>query len=243
MISPQRYLTRAALRENVPAAALRELLLPSDDSARTASAHRLVWTLFGDTPDRRRDFLWREADRGVFYFLSARPPVDKHGLFEVEMPRVFAPLLKTGDRLAFELRANATIARSAGAGTRGARCDVVMNAIFHAPQGGRAAARREAVESAGVAWLIHQSHKSGFSLAASSQPATTGEGDEEAPLVSVTAYRTIKLDRPHASATLGVLDFAGILEVVDPVAFVEAVGRGFGRAKAFGCGLMLIRRA
>jgi CRISPR system Cascade subunit CasE len=34
-----------------------------------------------------------------------------------------------------------------------------------------------------------------------------------------------------------------VLEVVSPDVFLEALARGFGKAKAFGCGLMLIRRA
>ena len=39
------------------------------------------------------------------------------------------------------------------------------------------------------------------------------------------------------------LDFDGILTVNDPAAFLLALSRGFGAAKAYGCGLMLIRRA
>jgi CRISPR system Cascade subunit CasE len=34
-----------------------------------------------------------------------------------------------------------------------------------------------------------------------------------------------------------------VLEVQAPHVFVRALHRGFGKAKAFGCGLMLIRRA
>ena len=41
----------------------------------------------------------------------------------------------------------------------------------------------------------------------------------------------------------GVLDLVGTLDITDPAAFVIRLGQGFGRAKAFGCGLMLIRRA
>lgn len=40
---------------------------------------------------------------------------------------------------------------------------------------------------------------------------------------------------------IGVLDFDGVIDVVDPERFREAIGEGFGRAKAFGCGLMLLR--
>lgn len=54
---------------------------------------------------------------------------------------------------------------------------------------------------------------------------------------------------------LSVLDLEGILVVTDPAAFLDKVAlklgtasdaaaqAGFGRAKAFGCGLMLLKRA
>ena len=38
------------------------------------------------------------------------------------------------------------------------------------------------------------------------------------------------------------LDFEGILTVRDPDSFLAAIARGFGAAKSYGCGLMLIRR-
>jgi CRISPR system Cascade subunit CasE len=43
-------------------------------------------------------------------------------------------------------------------------------------------------------------------------------------------------------AMFGVVDFGGVLKVQDPPRFLVAVASGFGRARAFGCGLMLIRR-
>ena len=39
------------------------------------------------------------------------------------------------------------------------------------------------------------------------------------------------------------LDFQGVLTVGDPDSLLPAIARGFGAAKAYGCGLMLIRRA
>ena len=39
------------------------------------------------------------------------------------------------------------------------------------------------------------------------------------------------------------LDFDGLLEVREPAAILPSIARGFGAAKAYGCGLMLIRRA
>ena len=44
-------------------------------------------------------------------------------------------------------------------------------------------------------------------------------------------------------ATFSVLDLEGVLEVIDPAMFLQHLSTGFGRAKAFGCGLMLIRQA
>jgi CRISPR system Cascade subunit CasE len=34
-----------------------------------------------------------------------------------------------------------------------------------------------------------------------------------------------------------------VLTVRNPASFLATLGQGFGRARAFGCGLMLIRRA
>ena len=250
------YLTRARLRRDAPAAALRALLVPSGDSARVSAAHHLVWTLFADAPDRARDFLWREAEPGLFYLLSQRVPTDGHGLFMLDEPKLFAPALTAGDRLAFALRANATVARGAGPGRRGKPCDVVMDALHSVPQSRRASERRRVVESVGRAWLAAQGERTGFALVPPHRNAASGirgddeeneddgaESTESASSVNVLGYRTLRLERGSAAARLGVLDFEGVLEVRDPTTFVAALGRGFGRAKAFGCGLMLVRRA
>ena len=39
------------------------------------------------------------------------------------------------------------------------------------------------------------------------------------------------------------LDFEGVLEVDDVAEFLKKLAAGIGRARAFGCGLMLIRPA
>jgi CRISPR system Cascade subunit CasE len=231
------YFTRARVRRQVPAAALRELLLPTDDGRRAGAGHRLVWTLFADRPDRERDFLWREADAGQFYVLSRRAPIDQHALFELDPPKQFAPVLSVGDRLMFSLRANATVAKGGGPGVRGKPCDVVMDAIREVAPGARATERAKQVQLAGQRWLRAQGTRSGFSL----ELGETQGGS--APSVQVTSYRTLRVDHAGPTARIGVLDFEGTLTVTEPELFLEALSRGFGRAKAFGCGLMMIRRA
>jgi CRISPR system Cascade subunit CasE len=233
------FLSRARLRRDVPAAALWPALMPSDDDRRTHASHRLVWTLFADSPARTRDFLWREAAPGHFYFLSQRPPEDRHNLFEVDPPKVFAPRLCPGDVLRFSLRANATIARApAGAvgKVRGKPCDVVMDALHRLPKGPvRAIERQKAIHAEGRKWLCARGAANGFGLVDAVVDAD-GIGS------CVTGYRVINLDERRSGMRIGVLDFDGTLVVEDPARFLEAVTRGFGRAKAFGCGLMMIRR-
>lgn len=38
------------------------------------------------------------------------------------------------------------------------------------------------------------------------------------------------------------IDLEGVIEVTEPEAFLDRLAQGFARAKAFGCGLMLIAR-
>lgn len=251
-MSAPRYLTRARLRRDVPAETLRAMLEPGGESRRAATGHGLVWALFDDSPERTRDFLWREADPGVFYLLSARPPVDRRGLFRVDEPKPFAPALAVGDRLAFALRVNATVARPAGPGARGNPCDVVMNALRDVPPDERARVRRAVLPRVAHDWLARQGERGGFALpdvgteASGGGESDDGPDDWSAPAgVRALGYRTLRVDRGRRTEPMcvGVLDLEGMLEVRDPARFVEALGRGFGRAKAFGCGLMLVRRA
>ncbi len=228
------WLSRARLRRDAPIQALVKLLVPDGPAGRAGAGHRLVWTLFGDTADRDRDFLWREAEPGLFYTLSHRPPEDRHGIFDLDEPKSFAPSLKCGDRLTFSLRANATIAKGGGPDRRGKPCDVVMDAIYSTPAGERASRRVEAIETSGLGWLDRQAIKAGFSLG--STPASRRSA-------RVTAYQTLRIEHSGSEMKIGVLDFEGVLEVTDPDRLVSAVAQGFGRAKGFGCGLMLIRRA
>lgn len=222
------FLSRVRLRRDAPVAALANLLVPQDTADRAAASHRLVWALFADTADRRRDFLWREEKPGHFMALSARPPADPHGLFDLES-KPFAPMLSPGDRLGFTLRVNPVVARSEAPGERGKRHDVVMDLLRDVPKQERAKARPEAVLTAGRAWLAGQGEANGF--------APLGE-------MGVDGYDSVRIPRAVGKpAVFGVLDISGVLEVRDPVCFLARLTQGFGRARAFGCGLMLIRRA
>lgn len=232
-MTPELYFSRVCLKRDASTRALIPLLIAGDSSPHPG--HRLVWSLFADGAGRRRDFLWRETERrGAFFVLSRRRPRDAHNLFEIAEPKPFAPDLAPGDRLRFSLRANPVVRRrKPGGKRRSAKHDVVMDALppADAPTPARADARFEAMSREGLAWLERQGAAAGFAVAANE--------------VKIDGYNQHRIPRRGGEPDMrfSTLDFDGVLEVRDPAAFLAGVAHGFGAAKAFGCGLMLIRRA
>ena len=223
------FLSRAQLRADTAVRAIAPLLLPANSHARLLAAHRLVWSLMSDDPNRTRDFLWREERPGGFLILAPRPAEAGGGLFDVES-KAWEPALRAGDRLGFLLRANPTVARSAGPGLRGKRHDVVVDAMRDMASGTRADVRPVVILDAGREWLMRQGVRAGFA--------------PESDTLRIDGYDTVRIPRGERDAVaFGRLEFEGVLEVQEPIAFLAAVVTGFGRARAFGCGLMLLRRA
>jgi CRISPR system Cascade subunit CasE len=239
-MSTSLYLSRARLRSarGEALSAVAPILIPDDESRRAGHAHRLVWLLFQDIPDAARDFLWRDDGDGKYLILSKRVPSDPLGLFDLET-KPFEPSLKPGDRLHFVLRANPVLTTKR-AGTRpgaegrsrGKRVDVVMDALFAVPRDQRATLRERIAAEAGARWFDGQGARAGF---------------ERVGELLVDGYTHIDIEdrerRRRRGAGISVLDFKGQIEITDAAAFVAKLAQGFGAAKAFGNGLMLIRRA
>lgn len=234
------HLSRVRLRtlRGEALSAIAPLLIPDDKTKHAGHAHRVLWLLFQDIPDAKRDFLWRDEGNGKYMILSARPPTDPKCLFEIDT-KPFAPELNAGDQLSFSLRANPVVAskpartagrlKSEGQRARGQKVDVVMNALEDVPKGARGPVRDEIANKAGTQWLSSQGEKSGFKLAAP-------------PLVD--GYAQVPVERRRGRpAGFSVLNFTGRIEITDPAVFLAKLTLGFGSAKAFGNGLMLIRRA
>jgi CRISPR system Cascade subunit CasE len=220
------YLSRARLKRSPSIAAIGKLLLPEDRAARVNAAHHLIWSLFAGDPAQKRHFLWREDQAGQFFILSAAPPATSE-IFDTDT-KEYAPALGAGDRLAFTLRAYATKSWKPVAGTRGVRTDVVMAALHGVIKEDRAAQRAAITTQAGVTWLVREGAAHGFTLAGT--PLVVGD-------------QAIAQPRAGTRGNIRSLDFSGVLEVTDPEKFMAKLAAGFGRARSFGCGLMLIRRA
>ncbi len=227
-----RYLSRVRLRCDASVAVLAPLLLGKTGRGGGGQpGHHLIWSLFADRSNRPRDFLWREMASGNFYVLSARRPENQHGLFEIAEPKPFSPVLEPGDRIRFSLRANPVIRRRDPKRGRSVKHDVVMDALRSHRKGERAGRRLAIVREQGLAWLQGQGSRTGFTI----------RPDE----VRADGYDRHRIPRRGTAPPMSfsTLDFDGILTVVDPAVFLAAVACGFGASKAYGCGLMLIRRA
>lgn len=226
-------LSRLRLSRSPSVEALKALIDPVERGRASDARHRLIWSAFADDPDRRRDFLWRAEGDGIFHVLSARAP-SPSPFFEPAEVKDFAPDLAPGDRLEFILRANATRTRTLVRDGREKRVhdDVVMHALRAIPRGEARREAREAVAAqAGAAWLEGQGMRHGFAL----ETARTVDYAVQA----LPDHRGPRKGQPQ----FGVLDLTGVLRIEAPEAFLARLGTGFGRAKAFGCGLMMVRRA
>lgn len=228
------FLSRIDLRPNAVAS--------PDVRAQLRSAygiHQLLWGLFSDTPDRTRDFLFREETRDRLdpsesafraYTLSARRPVDRTGTLVVE-ERVLEPVLEQGDRLRFSTRVNPVVRHYEDARKHKQRHDVVMDTKRRLlAENASLPQLPDLVRQASLEWFRKQSALGGFSF-----------GDDD---VAADGYRQHRFrKRGGAEVRLSTVDLEGVLTVVDPERFRETWCKGLGPAKGFGCGLIMLRRA
>jgi CRISPR system Cascade subunit CasE len=243
------YLSRLTLKRDPASNALKALIDPPEADRRADAHHRLLWTAFSDNENRKRDFLWRAEPRGRFFALSHRQP-QPHGLFEEPEVKAFEPVLSVGDKLAFVLRANAVTQRpkdsndrSKSGRVRSHKVDVAMHLLKDVPRRSsdlapnelseRAKKRHDIAAEAAKAWLERQGADHGFS------PSPDRFVLAGYSTVTLPGYRGTRKKEPR----FGIFDMKGDIVVTDPAAFVSKLASGFGRAKAYGCGLMMIRRA
>ncbi len=216
------YLSRALLKPDAGSALWQRL-------GGEYRLHQIAWSFFADQPERQRDFLYRlEVGRTGprFFFLSKRRPVDPNGVFDVSV-KDFAPCLAAGDTLRFSLRANPIVTRGRK------RCDVVMDTKYrmgwkHLDPRSRPL-EADLIQEAGSTWLESRATRHGFSLV----PET----------VRADGYQVRHLQKDGHDMTVATCELQGMLRVTDPAVFLQSLQAGFGPAKGFGCGLMLIARA
>lgn len=205
--------------------ALAEQLLREEN--RTYRVHQLLWKLFPD--HQERPFLFREYENEqggqCFYLLSNAEPQNSHPALTLRS-KPFAPKLHQGMQLAFELRANPVISKRGPEGKM-QRHDVMMHAKHQARDQSKADFHH-AMNQAAIDWLCDPQRLETWGIHITGVP-------------QVGAYRQHRMQRRKQHISLSSVDYQGILEVVDPERFLAQMLQGFGKGKAFGCGLMLIR--
>ncbi|WP_237185355.1 type I-E CRISPR-associated protein Cas6/Cse3/CasE [Rothia nasimurium] len=92
-----------------------------------------------------------------------------------------------------------------------------------------------------LGWLVHKAPQWGFRVAEGSEPGSY--------LAAVTSRSDQRFSRanPHddgrrASVTLRQTQFDGALVITDVDLFRESILKGMGKGKAYGCGLLTIRK-
>ena len=226
--------------------------------------HQALWQLF-DLPDgSERPFLHREYQRGgetFYYVLSKLEPKREHPFFDIQS-KAFNPNLYNGQRLAFELRANPVVTVKDGNG-KSSRHDVMMMAKkdmlaqgFDDPY-----AIDEAMFSAGVNWItnptrlakwgviIHPKlelsaytqHKFRRTNADLNQQHDHNENQNVPKEDNENKTDRVTVNKKSRLIQFSSLDYEGALEIQDAKLFYDKLLQGFGKQKAFGCGLMLIR--
>lgn len=200
--------------------------------------HQWLWRWFPAERGAPRDFLFRqrEAD-GIprYYVVSRRAPVDEGGAWQAQT-RDYSPQVHEGERLQFELRANPTVRH--GRDGKSKRHDVVMEAKkkllserglirWSDWMGDDKPSVQAVAHPACNAWLQRRGEVMGF--------------EPDAGALVVESYVQHE-EKPDKALCFSTVDLSGQLTVTDPQAFRTALLGGVGSAKAFGCGLLLVRR-
>lgn len=207
--------------------------------------HQWLWRFFPSPAGTERDFLFRRRDTSGlprFYVVSQRAPEPDSDAWHVQS-REYNPKVPSRARLGFELRANPVISRKGDNGAQ--RHDVVMDAkkrllaargltnwaawtpdrITTDGQADPPPPLYEVVHSACAAWLASRAEQHGFTL------------DEST--LNVAAYE--QHGGKRGQLRFSTVDLTGELVVTDAERFATTLASGIGRAKAFGCGLLLVR--
>ena len=216
------FISRVQLRRDSAARRAVASLLRSGSQA--DSAHRLIWTLFASDPTAERDFLYRQTDADRYLIVSRRPPSPHHELWLSET-KPYAPRFAPGDIVGFRLRANPSRSLRSADGARGRRVDATLRLKPGIDDVGVAGDLRR---RAALAWLLARSSALGVCFDV--------EACWVAALDGVSISRDDRLPIRFTAA-----EFEGVLQVTDPGSLIRAMVLGVGRAKAYGCGLLLAR--
>ncbi|MHB1655773.1 MAG: type I-E CRISPR-associated protein Cas6/Cse3/CasE [Burkholderiales bacterium] len=202
--------------------------------------HQWLWRFFPGEENQSRDFIFRRYDVDQmprFYVVSKRLPIAFSDAWKIQS-KDYAPQLAEDQCLSFQLRVNPVVTKKNSAG-KSQRHDVVMQAkkqLLEDHGYGNDAKWKEwqdevnkpllyeLVQKTCMEWLQSRADNNGFAIVAA----------------NVDAYQQNKAG--ERDIRFSTVDYSGELLVTNLKLFQQALFNGVGHAKAFGCGLMLVRR-
>jgi len=231
------HFTHATLNTGQGASSLAAFLVASSGSI--GRGHHLVWSLFGDR-GRVRPFVYRglgaNASDGYLIY-SETPPVDRHSLWRLEQREFRLPeSLRAGDRVLWSLRVNPVVK----SGNK--KHDAALRAWREWCEANPSAGAAERPSVGDLArkvvpdWLAPRLARHG--LAAKPAEMVVEAHRRERFLKDPNAPR----DRAN-DVVVWMSDVGGVGEVTCPETLRAVVCRGVGGAGAYGCGMLLLRRA
>lgn len=197
--------------------------------------HQELWRLFELDPDADRDFLYRREllpDALQYFVVSQREPVVPNNSWRIET-KPYHPKLTSGQKLAFQIRVNPVVTKKNTDG-KSRRHDVVMDRKMEIGYQELAGTERppmaEIIQQTAEGWLQKRAENHGFTV----EPKAIRAEAYQQQLASKKGGKT-----PIRYSTL---DITGVLTVADTQLFNSSLLYGLGPAKAFGCGLLLVRQ-
>ncbi|KIX10839.1 type I-E CRISPR-associated protein Cas6/Cse3/CasE [Dethiosulfatarculus sandiegensis] len=194
--------------------------------------HKVIWQVFSDSPERKRDFLFRRMQQTgnipQYLAISDRAPL-QNPLWNIQT-KPYEPRLSKGTKLGFTMRINPVVKRRDANGKQ-TRHDLVMDQKQKLKTAGVARdswpMQAELVQKAGVGWLENRAEPNGFSFA---KDKIRAEG-----------YHQKRFFKGRRPVSLSSLDLSGELLITDEELFLKTLYQGLGPAKGYGFGLVLVR--
>jgi CRISPR system Cascade subunit CasE len=232
------------------------------------AVHQLLWKLFPDCPDKKRDFLFRqefekeqlpydETPRGIpiFYIVSKGKPTPVDGLLSVESKN-YSPRLEKGMRLGFDVRLNPVVQEKVERNNieewRQNRIkmgfkekDPTKRRIYHdVLMDAKRKAKEEGIDPRKPENRVEIKKRMEKAVCEwfRRKGEQSGFAIEEKRLPEVNAYRqNILRKRGQKEIRFSSIDLTGVLTVTDKNQFLETLEKGIGHARSFGCGLLLVK--
>ncbi|MCY4644774.1 MAG: type I-E CRISPR-associated protein Cas6/Cse3/CasE, partial [Bacteriovoracales bacterium] len=203
------------------------------------SEHQALWELFDFDPRAKRDFLFHKIEKRrkpKYYVLSKRPPLSGKKLWHIDGPKKYDPCIREGQVLSFVLRINPVVTvqenKREKKNAKSKRVDILtykkMQMNYRELPFEKKIPPQQLIQEGCLEWLEKRSENNGFIFKKNE--------------VIIGGYQKNRAWSKNKSIVYNSADIMGRLTVCDEEKFKTALYEGIGRGRAFGCGLLLVKK-